>query len=287
MQIAIVGLAGAGRGRLVDELLVARVRVDRVDEALLDREPLVQHPHHRGEAVRGARCVRNHLVLRGVVDRVVHAEADHRVGVAARRRDDHALGPAGEVPRRRVARGEEAGRLDHDVDTLVGPLDRGGVLLTELLDVGHTRHRETRVGELHVLREFVAGTWPAAVVLDGQAGIGKTILWDAAPAMASAAEIRVLRCQPAAGEARLSFSALLPAITRLRLGVIEDIRGNPDRSRDHQPAVARPAEEIDDARLLALALSAVGLTATMRGEGVAGESRRAGGDLEAAGDAVT
>jgi len=141
--------------------------------------------------------------------------------------------------------------------------------------------------ELHVLREFVAGTWPAAVVLDGQAGIGKTILWDAAPAMASAAEIRVLRCQPAAGEARLSFSALLPAITRLRLGVIEDIRGNPDRSRDHQPAVARPAEEIDDARLLALALSAVGLTATMRGEGVAGESRRAGGDLEAAGDAVT
>ena len=47
---AQVGLAAAGRDRLVLELLVARVGVHRVDEALLDAERVVQHlaPSARG-----------------------------------------------------------------------------------------------------------------------------------------------------------------------------------------------------------------------------------------------
>ena len=40
---AQVGLARTGRDGLVLELLVARVRVHGVDEALLDAEALVQH----------------------------------------------------------------------------------------------------------------------------------------------------------------------------------------------------------------------------------------------------
>ena len=55
---------------------------------------------HRREAVRRARRVGDHVVLRGVEDGVVHAHADHRVGVAARRGDDHALRATGEVARR-------------------------------------------------------------------------------------------------------------------------------------------------------------------------------------------
>ena len=65
------------------ELLVARVRVHGVDEALLDAERVVQHLRHRREAVGGARRVRDDGVRLRVVDAVVHAHADHHVGVAA------------------------------------------------------------------------------------------------------------------------------------------------------------------------------------------------------------
>ena len=66
---------------------------------------------------------------------VVDAEADHRVGVAARRGDDHALRAAGEVAGGLLACGEEAGRLDDDVDAVVAPRDLGRVHDLELADL--------------------------------------------------------------------------------------------------------------------------------------------------------
>ena len=72
-----------------------------------------------------------------------------------------------------------------------------------------------------------------------------------------------------AGEPRLE------AVTRLRLGVIEEIRGRVESSVRHRRAAAALAERIGDPTLTALALSAVGYAATMDGQGVAEESRRA------------
>ena len=46
------------------------------------------------------------------------------------------------------------------------------------------------------------------LLLEGDAGIGKTVLWEAGLAIASAAGHTVLRCRPAAAEAQLSFAAL-------------------------------------------------------------------------------
>src|ERR1700730_2449783 len=49
---------------------------------------------------------------------------------------------------------------------------------------------------------------PAACVLEGEAGIGKTALWRDGVARARAASFRVLWCAPGEVEAALSYSAL-------------------------------------------------------------------------------
>ena len=74
--------------------------------------------------------------LSGVVDLVeVDAEYDGRVRLGRRRGDDHLLGARVEVLGGVGALGEEAGRLDHDVDAEVAPRQRRRVALGQHLDV--------------------------------------------------------------------------------------------------------------------------------------------------------
>jgi AAA ATPase domain len=49
---------------------------------------------------------------------------------------------------------------------------------------------------------------PAALILGGEAGIGKSTLWLEALAQARARSYRVLSCRPNESEAKLSFAAL-------------------------------------------------------------------------------
>jgi DNA-binding CsgD family transcriptional regulator len=67
-----------------------------------------------------------------------------------------------------------------------------------------------REREQEALARFFAArdVLPAALALDGEAGIGKTTLWRAALAEAERAGFRVLSCEPAGAEVRLSFSGL-------------------------------------------------------------------------------
>jgi DNA-binding CsgD family transcriptional regulator len=67
-----------------------------------------------------------------------------------------------------------------------------------------------RDAELAVLSDFLAGIpgGGAALVLDGEAGMGKTTLWTAGVDTAEAGGVRVLRAQPAESETALSFSGL-------------------------------------------------------------------------------
>ena len=62
--------------------------------------------------------------------------------------------------------------------------------------------------ELEVVRAFAAGEGSTALVLEGEAGIGKTTLLREAVAGASGAGARVLTAWPAAAEAALAFSGL-------------------------------------------------------------------------------
>jgi DNA-binding CsgD family transcriptional regulator len=62
--------------------------------------------------------------------------------------------------------------------------------------------------ELAAIAAFLDGDFPAALVLAGEAGIGKTTVWRAGLGQARERSVRVLGCRPAESEARLSFAAL-------------------------------------------------------------------------------
>jgi DNA-binding CsgD family transcriptional regulator len=67
-----------------------------------------------------------------------------------------------------------------------------------------------REAELDRLDAFIAdrASLPAAVIIEGQAGAGKTTLWRATVERARAAGYRVLACRPAGAEIQLADSAL-------------------------------------------------------------------------------
>ena len=65
-----------------------------------------------------------------------------------------------------------------------------------------------REAEQEAIRAFLAGTGMRALVIEGEAGIGKTTLWSAAVAEAAQGGYRVLACRPAGSEVQLSFAAL-------------------------------------------------------------------------------
>jgi DNA-binding CsgD family transcriptional regulator len=64
--------------------------------------------------------------------------------------------------------------------------------------------------ELAALRRFVAqvADGPAACVIEGEPGIGKTMLWAASVAAARAIPLRVLSARPAGSEVQLAFAVL-------------------------------------------------------------------------------
>jgi DNA-binding CsgD family transcriptional regulator len=75
--------------------------------------------------------------------------------------------------------------------------------------------------ELAALRTFLTGCdeWPAALVLEGEAGIGKSALWLAGVAEAEAAGLRVLRARPAEVEQGLTHAGLGDLLE----GVLDDV----------------------------------------------------------------
>jgi DNA-binding CsgD family transcriptional regulator len=67
-----------------------------------------------------------------------------------------------------------------------------------------------REEELELVREFLSRTaaGPLALLLEGEAGIGKSTLWSAAVENARKRSYRILACRPAGAEVQLSFAAL-------------------------------------------------------------------------------
>src|SRR5919106_4296302 len=67
-----------------------------------------------------------------------------------------------------------------------------------------------RDAELRSLRDFVERVADGAValVLEGEAGMGKTTLWRAGVEAAASAGLRVLQAEPSESETALSFSGL-------------------------------------------------------------------------------
>ena len=116
-----------------------------------------------------------------------------------------------------------------------------------------------RDAERAVLRSFLAArTGPAALVLDGEAGIGKSTLWEEALQDAARSGCRVLRCRPAPAESQLAFAALADLLGGRRLADVVHTLAPPQR-RALEAALLR--EESDaaaqDVRAIAGGLLAV------------------------------
>jgi hypothetical protein len=137
--------------------------VDRRHDPALDADGVVQHLGQRREAVRGAGPVGDHVVAVQKLP-VVHAVDDGLVGVLGRGGDQHALGAAIQMHRRRVAVVELAGAFE----------DHVAALPVELRRVVGGEHLHRAAAEVHrVTRDahLVAEAAMDAVVAQ-QVGVG-------------------------------------------------------------------------------------------------------------------
>src|SRR5262245_32550175 len=100
-----------------------------------------------------------------------------------------------------------------------------------------------RSEEVSTLRSFVAdpGRWPAATVVEGEPGIGKSTLWRAALDDAEAAGHRVLRAAPDEPDRASPFGVLTDLLEPL-VAELGDRLPDPQR---HAVAVAMLEEQAD------------------------------------------
>jgi hypothetical protein len=114
------------------QTLIGGVGVDCRHQTVGDADRVVDHPGDRCQAVGRAGGVGDHVVLGAVINLVeVDAEHDGRIGIGGGGGDDHLAGALLQMRGGACAVGEQAGRLDHDVDAQLTPGQRAGIALGE------------------------------------------------------------------------------------------------------------------------------------------------------------
>lgn len=124
--------------------------------------------------------------------------------------------------------------------------------------------RDEELGHIERFLDGIAAE-PAVLLIEGEAGIGKTTLWGVAIRAAEARGFRVLQARPAESEGQLSFAALADLVD----AVFDDARRSlpPVQQRALSAALLRSeTDEPTQPRTTASAL--VGVLATLAGEGV-------------------
>jgi DNA-binding CsgD family transcriptional regulator len=108
--------------------------------------------------------------------------------------------------------------------------------------------------ELAAIGAFLDGVWsgPRALVFAGEAGIGKTLLWEAGVAQAKGRIGRVLSCRGAEAEASLSFAALSELVGPVFDEVALSLAGPRRRALAVALLLAEPGEERPDAHAIGL-----------------------------------
>ena len=114
--------------RQIEQLLIVGIGMDGGHRAYGYAEGILNHFCYGREAVGGARGVGNDVVLRGIVDFVVHAEDDGEIRIGGGRGNDYFLHRATHVLAGFFAFGENAGGFDDDFGTDRGPIEFGGIL---------------------------------------------------------------------------------------------------------------------------------------------------------------
>src|SRR6185437_5588412 len=110
--------------------------------------------------------------------------------------------------------------------------------------------------ELAAIGAFLDGVWsgPRALVFSGEAGIGKTILWETGVVQAKGRVGRVLSCRGAEAEASLSFAALSELVGSVFDEVSPSLAGPRRRALAVALLLVEPGEERPDAHAIGLAV---------------------------------
>jgi DNA-binding CsgD family transcriptional regulator/tetratricopeptide (TPR) repeat protein len=124
---------------------------------------------------------------------------------------------------------------------------------------------ETRVAilgrepERAALLQFLdaAATGSSALVLEGDAGVGKTTLWDAAIELARSRGFTVLRAQPVEAEATLAFTALGDLLDGVLEPLLDTIAAPQSDALRAALLLERPVERHIDQRAVSVAFLAV------------------------------
>jgi DNA-binding CsgD family transcriptional regulator len=110
--------------------------------------------------------------------------------------------------------------------------------------------------ELGMIRAFVAAVerGPAALVLAGEAGIGKTILWEAGVDAAVRRFDRVLICRGVEAEASLSFAGLSELLAPVLAETMPRLPAPRRRALEVALLLVEPGTEVPDAHAIGLAV---------------------------------
>jgi DNA-binding CsgD family transcriptional regulator len=113
-----------------------------------------------------------------------------------------------------------------------------------------------RGDELVAIEAFLANVeqGPAALVLSGEAGIGKTILWEAALEEATERFGRALSCRGLESEAGLSFAGLSDLLAGVLPEVADELLPLRRRALEVALLIAEPGEEVPDPRTIGVAV---------------------------------
>src|SRR5579862_8316920 len=121
--------------RQIEQLLIVRVGVNRGHRTHHDAKIILNHLRHRRQAIRGARSIGDHMMLRRVIRLVVHAQHDREIRIGGRSGDNHLLHRPADVLASLRAGSEKTGGLDHDIRAHRSPVESGRIF--------HAKHFET------------------------------------------------------------------------------------------------------------------------------------------------
>ena len=124
-----------------------------------------------------------------------------------------------------------------------------------MADLGGVPDVIGRATELEAIDRFLelARTGPASLVLEGDAGIGKTALWRAAAERARAAGARVLRAAPAASEQDLSLGGLTDLLAEVAAADLDPLPPVQRHALEIATLRSEPSGHLPDQRAISVA----------------------------------
>ena len=128
-----------------------------------------------------------------------------------------------------------------------------------MANAAHTRTLIGRDAELDRVEEFLEmiDSGPVALLLEGEAGIGKTTLWSQGLVSSAARRQRVLRCRPGERETQLAYAALGDLLSEVPDAALADLPAPQRRALEVALLRAEPEGEQSLQRAVGLGLLGV------------------------------